>query len=212
MLNSALDHLIVTANSRLAGIAFITELLGIEPQLGGEHPQMGTHNALLRLGDALYLEVIAVNPHAPAPARSRWFGLDNLTSSTPPRLTGWVARTNNIRSAVAKSSLPLGAIENMTRDTWAWQITIPTDGKLPLDGAAPSLIQWSSSEHPAQLLTDSGCTLESLEIRYPQSTLITELLRKIYFTGPVSVQQDSGQPYLVARIRTPTGVRVLGKS
>lgn len=56
---SFLDHITVTAFSLEAGAAFVSETLGVAPQAGGEHPRMATHNLLLRLGDAMFLEVIA---------------------------------------------------------------------------------------------------------------------------------------------------------
>ena len=37
---------------------------------------MGTHNALIKLGPALYLEIIAIDPDGTAPPRPRWFELD----------------------------------------------------------------------------------------------------------------------------------------
>jgi len=88
-----IDHLTVTAPSLEIGAAFVHDVLGVSPQAGGEHPHMGTHNLLLRLGDTLFLEVIAPNPYAPAPTRPRWFGLDTLDSSSPPLLSAWVVRT-----------------------------------------------------------------------------------------------------------------------
>ncbi|WP_393939598.1 VOC family protein [Piscinibacter sakaiensis] len=59
---------------------------GCAPEGGGAHPHMGTHNRLLRLGDHCYLEVIAIDPAAPPPARARWFGLDRLAPDAAPRL------------------------------------------------------------------------------------------------------------------------------
>lgn len=210
MLTSALDHIVVTAGSRAAGVAYIADLLGVMPQPGGEHARMGTHNALLRLGAACYLEVIAANPHAPAPARPRWFGLDQVDPSASPRLAGWVARTSDIAAAAARLALPLGAIETMTRDAWRWQITIPRDGRLPLDGAAPSLIEWSTSVHPADALPDVGFSLEALEIRHAQHELLAAWLHTIGFAGPVMLSLPvAGQPVLQAHIRTPQGVCTL---
>ena len=84
MSRSLLDHITVTTFSLEAGTAFVSKALGVSPQPGGEHPRMGTHNFLLRLGDAMFLEVIAPNPAAPAPSRPRWFGLDKLGPHSPP--------------------------------------------------------------------------------------------------------------------------------
>jgi Glyoxalase-like domain len=46
-----LDHLAIFAPSLTLGRSWIHETLGVVPSPGGQHPQMGTHNELLRLGD-----------------------------------------------------------------------------------------------------------------------------------------------------------------
>ena len=76
-----LDHIAVIAPSLAAGIAYVHDVLGVEPPKGGAHPQMGTHNHLLRLGEDVFLEVIAVDPDAPQPAHRRWFGLDDQAAA-----------------------------------------------------------------------------------------------------------------------------------
>jgi len=212
MLKSAIDHLVVTASTREAGDAHLAGLLGVLPQKGGEHPSMGTHNSLLRLGDTVYLEVIAINPHAPAPSRARMFALDSLAATAQPRLATWVVRTNDIQAAAERSPVPLGKIEAMTRDTLAWRLTVPADGGMPWEGAAPSLIQWPSAAHPAAMLPDMGCALESLEIRHPQAQLLGAFLREIGFEGPLALSNSAlGRSGLSARIRTAKGAFVLGE-
>jgi len=47
--------------------------LGVTIPFGGVHPLMGTHNHLLRLGAALFLEIIAPDPAAGPLPRPRWF-------------------------------------------------------------------------------------------------------------------------------------------
>ena len=73
-----LDHLVVAAANLAAGIAFVAELTGVTPQPGGKHVAMGTHNALMRLGERAYLEVIAIDPDGATPPRPRWFDLDDV--------------------------------------------------------------------------------------------------------------------------------------
>lgn len=211
MLRSALDHLVVTAGSREGGVAYLTDLLGVTPREGGEHSRMGTHNALLRLGETAYLEVIAANPHAPAPARPRWFGLDRDGADGQPRLATWVVRTNDIHAAIGRSSVSLGPVEAMTRGSLSWLVTIPPDGNLLLGGAAPALIQWSGA-HPAATLPDAGCWLEELTIRHAQTDWLEAFLRDVGFGGAVVLERPtaSHQAGLRARIRTPGGVVLLG--
>ena len=71
------DHLSVVAPSLEEGVAHVRSCLGIEIAFGRKHSHMGTHNHLLRLGDATYLEVISIDESAPAPTGPRWFGFDD---------------------------------------------------------------------------------------------------------------------------------------
>lgn len=203
-----IDHLTVTAPSLAAGAEFVRAALGVAPQAGGEHPRMGTHNLLLRLGDARFLEVIAANPAAPAPGRPRWFALDALTPQSPPTLAAWVARTADIRAAAAASSEPLGAIEPMRRGTLDWLITIPADGALPLGGVAPALIEWHTDAHPAAGLPDHGLALAGLELLHPEPERVSRLLRSLGLADAATVSA-AATPAVVAHIDTPQGRRRL---
>lgn len=212
MIACQLDHLTITAPTLAQGAAFVRDALGVEPQPGGEHPRMGTHNLLLRLGDSLFLEVIAVNPDAPSPARPRWFALDAQRPDTAPRLSNWVARTDDIRRAAAAACEALGAVETMTRGALQWLITIPADGSLPLDGIAPALIEWQAPPHPASRLQDAGCTLQRFEAWHPQPDRVTALLASLGLAHAVQVSPlpAGAAPRLVAQIRTPGGLRTIG--
>lgn len=206
-----IDHLVITAPTLAAGAAFVALSLGVMPQPGGEHPLMGTQNLLLRLGEALYLEVIAPNPQAPPPNRPRWFGLENLQPDSQPALTTWVARSTDIRATSAASSEPLGAIEPMSRGALNWLITIPADGVAPLNGVAPALIEWGTDTHPAAKLPDQGLSLERLEIFHPQPGRVKNLLASLDLNGPLAVlpTSDNSAPHLVAHIHTPQGLKRL---
>lgn len=127
MPRSHIDHIVVTAPSLATGVEFVRRTLGAMPQIGGAHPRMGTHNYFLRLGEKVYLEVISVNPDAPHPGRPRWFQLDQPDSIGSPRLATWIARTDDIRTAVAASPVSLGKVEPMSRGQLSWLITIPED-------------------------------------------------------------------------------------
>lgn len=211
MPHSFLDHITVTAFSLEAGAELVTQSLGVTPQVGGEHPRMGTHNLLLRLGDAMFLEVIAPNPAAPAPSRPRWFALDTLQTQSPPSLSTWVVRTPDIRASLAAASEPLGNVEPMSRGVLDWLITIPADGSVALDGVAPALIEWHTGAHPASRLPDNGLSLARLDIVHPDPARVTRLLSSLKLEAPVVVQPARpGQPAgLVAHIHTPQGLRVL---
>lgn len=211
MSRSFLDHITVTAPSLEVGAAFVSEALGVSPQIGGEHPRMATHNLLLRLGSSMFLEVISPNAATPAPSRPRWFALDSLGPQSPPRLSTWVVRTSDIRSAVVAASEPLGNVEPMSRGVLNWFITIPEDGSLPLDGAAPALIEWQTDIHPAAKLEDKGLSLARLEIAHPNPDRVSRLLSSLELDASISVAAvpPGGAACLIAHINTPRGLRVL---
>lgn len=208
MLVCHMDHITVTAPTLESGVEFVTTKLGVAPRQGGKHPRMGTHNCLLKLGDTLFLEVIAPDPDAPRPGHPRWFELDAMAPDAPPRLAMWVARTADIRAACAACPEPLGEIEPMSRGLLDWLITIPADGSLPFNGCAPALIQWHANRHPASDMAESGCTLTQLEIRHPDADRLSRLLRRIGFEGMASVSVAE-RPSLRAHFLTPDGARLL---
>lgn len=206
MIQCSLDHLVVVAPSLHEGVTAVSSTLGVELQRGGEHTRMGTHNALLRIGAASYLEVIARNPSAPEPGRPRWFDLDRADGQV--RLATWVARTTEVRAAVAASPVDLGSVESHTRGDLEWWITIPSQGRLLEGGVVPMLIQWTSGSHPSGRLPDLGVRLEGLDLEHPDPELIQSFIRWVGFVGPVSVTAGE-RPSLVARLSTPQGAKTL---
>ncbi|MES9844923.1 MAG: VOC family protein [Candidatus Sedimenticola sp. 6PFRAG5] len=203
-----IDHITITAPTLEAGEELVKSSLGVTPQEGGEHPRMGTHNLLLRLGESVFLEVIASNPAAEKPNRPRWFALDKVDENSSAKIKTWVVRSENIRSTFNICSEPLGKIEPMSRGDKNWLITIPEDGSLPVNEGAPALIEWKTQTHPAATLVDYGLSLIELQIHNPESERIEKLLDSINFTGKAKVFK-SNESKLVALIKTPDGIREL---
>lgn len=210
-MQTSLDHLVIVAPTLEAGDRFVNQRLGVELQPGGCHPLMGTHNKLLRLGTHFYLEVIAVNPMAPPPGRPRWFGLDGLPDDVSPRLAHWVAKTDTLKALSPIFAEVVGEAQSMSRGALRWEITILENGRLPLEGGAPSLIQWGQPVHPATMLEDKGCSLQMLDIFHPAPERISHLLDAMNFSGPVRLNRCDGieAARLVSCIETPSGLRKL---
>lgn len=212
MTATRLDHLVVAATRLQQGIEHIENLLGVSVALGGRHPRMGTHNALLRLGPALYLEIIAIDPTAEPPTRPRWFGLDEPAVrawlAPRPRLLHWVVNTPDIETAREHGRIPPGRIEPMSRGDLHWRITIAEDGHTPAGGLLPSLIQWHTEAHPADRLPDSGCRLSALVVRSPHRDWLEAALKPIGADQLVELQA-AAEASLHARIETPAGERLL---
>ncbi len=200
------DHLAISCAALDEGAAAVEAVLGVPLVPGGEHGFMGTHNRPLGLGPGVYLEVIAINPAAPHPGRPRWFDLDHFIG--PPRLTNWVARTNDIDSEPVPLSGTLGPVHDLRRGDYRWRMTIPEDGKLPFDGAHPAIIEWLGALHPADRLPDSGCRLKRLVVRHPRAEALRADLEAYLLTDRV-VFETATQKFLRAEIETPHGLRVL---
>ena len=201
-----LDHITVVAPGLESGSAYVEAALGVPPGAGRAHPGMATHNLLLSLGPTVYLEVISPDPRAAPAVRPRWFGLDHAL--TTARLAAWVASTDDIASTAVPE---LGDVETMRRGTHTWQMTVRADGSVPLDGAAPLLIQRSSNVHPAAALPQSGLALQRLRIRHPTPALVFALFARIGLVFEPAVTVIHGNECsLVAEIQTPLGPRELG--
>lgn len=57
-----LDHLAWANSSMEEAISSFTEMSGIEPQPGGPHKGAGTQNAIIRIGEGMYLALDAPDP------------------------------------------------------------------------------------------------------------------------------------------------------
>lgn len=199
-----LDHLAVAAESLEAGRAYVEDALGLRLQSGGEHSHFGTHNLLLGLEDGLYLEVIAIDPAAPAPSYPRWFDLDRF--SGVPRLRNWICAVDDL-DAVLMRHPRAGRPVALARGDLRWRMAVPEDGILPMDNLFPALIQWQGAVHPATRLPPSGARLVRLVISHPEVATLQTWLGPELSDGRVVF--ESGAIGLRAEIATPQGQRVL---
>jgi len=208
-MDTALDHLIVGAATLAAGVDYVAKVTGVTPRPGGKHVAMGTHNALLRLGDRIYLEVLAIDPDGVKPARPRWFDLDDTVVQAElaehPRLIAWAARTNDIDGAVARCPVALGAVQPFERGAYRWRITIRDDGKRAGAGLVPALIQWDVAAHPADALPASGVSLAGIAGAHPDSDAIRGALAALGLAEALPLTRGP-HGRLTATLTTPRGL------
>jgi len=212
-----MDHLVVVADSLVQGADWCERTLGVTPGPGGEHPLMGTHNRLLRIATVdhpqAYFEIIARNPAATAPGRTRWFDMDQPAQQSAvrehgPRLVHWVARVPDLDAALAawrRLGLDRGEAIAASRETarglLRWRIGVRPDGQRLLDGCLPTLIEWTGP-HPAANMPESGIALHALALQHPQAGLLGRALSAI---GIARVAVAEGPANLCATLRTPKG-------
>jgi hypothetical protein len=172
---------------------------------GGEHKVFGTHNRLFRLGD-VYLEVIAINPFATASQQPRWFDLDNFNGKS--RIITWIASTENILELLPNIWNNPGVIKKLSRDKLEWDFTVPKSGIMPMGGAAPALINWGNTRHPALSMVDHGCRLERFLVNTPFAEDLKSILKNILFDQRIEVNFSRNISF-EAHISTPNGKVVL---
>ena len=206
------DHLVIAGVTLAQSIEWFADLTGVSARPGGQHVRMGTHNALAKLGERAFVELIAIDPSLPKPARPRWFDMDNaklaLTLGEQPRLVNWAARTTDLDGLLARANHDAGTAMSMARGDFKWRITVPDDGHRPGDGVLPTLIQWDVPEHPADGLPDHGMALEQLAASHPEPEAIRASLKALGLGETLHVTYDSS-PRLAAMLRTPRGLVTL---
>ena len=173
---------------------------------------MGTHNSVLRLGDGIYLELIAIDPDGIKPDRPRWFDLDRPSMRASleqrPRLIHWVARCADIEATRKASPSDHGLAYPMSRASYSWRITIPDDGHLPGDGLIPTLIEWSDAKHPAEALVDDHLSVVTMAGAHPEPASIRAALGNLGLAEMLKVTY-AVTPRLAAMLRTPRGTVTL---
>jgi hypothetical protein len=186
------DHLVWGGPSLEQEISRLEQLTGVRAAIGGRHPDEGTHNALIRIGPAMYLELISPDPARPPPSRPRWFNLDALTE---PRLVTWAAKATNLGSRNVRA----GRRELKDGRVLSWRLTYPdlTAGC----GLVPFLIDWGQSPHPAES-APGAVTLLELRGEHPDPDTIQTQLQDLGVGLTVTRGRASA---LIARLETPRG-------
>ena len=179
---SRFDHVVIGA-THLGDAADIVEArLGADLTGGGRHPLMSTHNRLMQLKEG-YLEVIAIDPDAPVPGRTRWYALDSPETigrlADGPRALCWVAAVDDIEQAAAGCGYECGRIIEVTRGDLHWRLTVADDGSLAAGGILPALIEWPLGVNPVAMLPKSGLALAGLKASHPDPAMVMNCLDRL---------------------------------
>ena len=198
------DHLVYATTDLNRGVEEVEKLLGVRATPGGQHPGRGTRNALIALGPASYLEIIAPDPEQSSPNAPRPFGIDGLKES---RLVAWAAKgvdLDRLRGEAARKGASLGEVMSGSRRRpdgvlLSWRYTDPQT--VLADGLVPFFIDWGQSPHPARTAS-AGASLIALRAEHPDAQRVQRLLRELGLD--LSVQQGAAAA-LIATIDGPRG-------
>jgi glyoxalase-like protein len=203
-----IDHLVYATPDLDVGINAIETLIGVRATPGGQHPGLGTRNALVALGPASYLEIIGPDPQQPKPAGPRRFGLDDLEA---PRLLTWVAKGTNLDALVTRAKaggVALGSVMPGSRKrpdgvVLSWRYTDPNIALA--DRLVPFFIDWGSSPHPSATAA-RGATLVDVRAEHPEPDRAQKMLDALGLGLRVS---KGAAARLIATIDGPRGRVVL---
>lgn len=200
-----IDHLVYCVPDLHQAMKIFSEKCGVEVVYGGQHLSIGTHNALLNIGNGAYLEFLAIDPSNTNIQGSRWMGMDLIDQ---PTFTRWAIKTNNLEqdtTILKKVNAEMGNIFAGSRkkadgSTLNWAMALPL--ALPEVEILPFMIDWKDSIHPTATLA-TGCQLLTLGATHPTPELVQPTLNALGTN--LKVKKDS-KAKLYARIQTPMGI------
>jgi hypothetical protein len=198
------DHLVYATPDLQRGIDTIEKTLAVKATPGGQHPGLGTRNALVALGPTSYLEIIGPDPEQPKPSGPRRFGIDDLRA---PRIVRWVVKSSDLAAVKATADaagVTLGPLASGSRRrpdgvVLSWRYTDPAT--VIADGLVPFFIDWGTSPHPA-LTAAKGATLVQLRAAHPDAPRVQKMLDQLGLD--LRVGQGSA-PVIIATIESPRG-------
>jgi hypothetical protein len=170
--NHYFDHLVVAINDLDRGVKEVERITGVLPKYDGSDAQLGTHSAVIGLGDNAFLEIIAPDPKADpgrVDAELKPLILDRLNTFESLTPFGWAIGTSNLErtrafarqsSTRTSEAMPGSRKRSWGRQTrWEWSRVIR-----PESYVMPQFVQWDADTSPPQDRAPKGCALSNLKV------------------------------------------------
>lgn len=208
-MNECIDHIVYAVPDLLSGKNRIASILGVEVYYGGKHEHHGTHNALVRIGEEIYLEIISSDPDNVKVVSPRWMGVDILNNTA--RISRWAMKSEISKekiSTLKNYKQDLGVSSRGSRlkpdgTLLEWELTLPAPN--PIVEPCPFLIDWPDGVHPTNVIP-MECELQAFKIYTTHYQLISSLL--INLEADVLVVPSSVDK-IELTIRCPNGLITL---
>jgi hypothetical protein len=168
-----IDHVILGIDDLDRGVQAFEAATGVKPVYGGKHPG-GTHNALVSLGEGIYLEILAVQEGVTV--EGNYAGLKALKTLTP---IGWAVSSKDstqLRNSLSAAGIAVSEPEAGSRIT-------PSGSSLSWHSLAlkessaekPFFIVWSEHTAHPSTTSPSGCKLQQWSIASPHAKDLAQL-------------------------------------
>lgn len=199
----AVDHILLATTDLGAASQALSDRFGLQGVEGGRHPDWGTANWIVPVGDA-YLELVAVVDERVAvrSAFGRWVARANAPVVEP---IGWAVRTGSLDAVATRLGLTVhdGSRATPTGERLTWRLAgIERAAAEPI---IPFFIEWGEGmRHPSHVLgAESNDSVAIIRLG------LTGDAERLYAWledegGPIAV--DTGRPGLrEVVLRTPAG-------
>ena len=195
------DHLLWGAAALDVAIEALAERTGVRATPGGQHPDLGTHNAVATLGRKRFLELIAPDPTLQPGALA-----GRLAGRKAPALIMWAARTPSAAATAARAEAEgyQAAVIEGHRRRPDGTVVRWTNVFVSGHGAGtliPFFVEWQGRSHPADDGAP-GLRLQAFRAETPQAEALRAVLQALDVQLTV---RDAPVARLVAVLDTPRG-------
>lgn len=201
------DHLVYGVLDLDDGVREIAGRLGVVAKFGGRHEGLGTHNALLDLGDRRYLEILALDPTQ----TERVALAPRLETLSAPAFVAWCARTDDL-DAVGRVLDSLGIAAQSLAVSRTRPDGVESRGRVlladspELGPVVPFFIQSRRGDHPS-VSAPIGANLIELRLETPAPARLNDVIAALGVDGATVAAGDA--PSIRALIGTRGGVVTL---
>jgi hypothetical protein len=198
---NVVDHLLWAGADLDVSVRALEDCAGVRATDGGSHPELGTHNALARLGERQFLEVLAPDPTLKAGPLAH-----QLAALRAPALLMWAAAGAGATATAARAeaagyraTVVPGERRRPDGRRIRWtNVFVSGHGAGTL---VPFFIEWHAGGHPADDAAQ-GLTLVSFVIETPRPASLGAVLAALDVEVTV---REAERDCLVATLDSPRG-------
>ncbi len=200
-----IDHIVYVVSDLETGVNYFESITGATIIIGGKHKNKGTHNAIFRIGENAYFEILAPDPERNPEIDVSWLGTNNTKIQ---RISRWCVSYPEMKKGLAflnheskfKYDIEKGSRVKSDGNLLEWQLGI-SDVSKETD-VFPFLIDWGSSIHPAHALAHE-CQIEKLILSHSCPVKVQKVVEFFKVNAKVN---SSIEPKIKLILNTPKGL------